>query len=376
MVGRLVIICGAVLLSYFSIQAQNSIQRVDTGFDVSQGQRLSGVTVADVNGDGTLEICALIKDTSGSERFPERQLVVYDMKQKREFGRVGVGEEAGRKGLAGIQKLFSADIDGDGDDEIVGVRTVTRPEHDHITFSIFDWTNGGLSRRDFYEFRGIEGQAGDLDGDGKDELVLLSLPVGFTHPGGGPVHLLVLKSDDGSFQLMDDIFLSEFSSETKLVDLDQDKDKEIVTIISGERLKSGQSKSVDSKVSSTSYDPARLVVYDYVDGKLIRIINQDLAATHRFTRLWHEEIEGKEHLIIPFFGEDGMGEFDKMVFVKEGNALIQKNVTIPFESHFRNLGWRSTPKWLVKFDEDGDGETEVLEVEDHKRVKFWKRAKN
>ena len=187
---------------------------------ISHNEKLGAPVLADIDGDGEQELCARVRKSADGPRW----LVAYDLKSGREMGRIPI--------IYRESPLYTTDLDGNGAEELVTINTViwgNRPG-----FIIYRWEQGRLTRTEYDSFFGDGGRVGDIDGDGRDEIVLNHLPQGFTNSGGtGPVEIQAISWNGVNFDLKARTALPQTYLQMHVGDLNGNGRAEITILRSG-----------------------------------------------------------------------------------------------------------------------------------------------
>ena len=159
---------GAPQVRIFGFKGGKWIQIIKSLYAYSKNQNYStNITVADIDGDGKDEIVAAL----GIGAIPA--LKVFGLRNN-EIKLITPQIYAYNKNVRGGVNLSAGDIDGDGKDEII-----VSPSTGNLDVKVFKRASNGklvVSKKGFYPFgkntkQGINTAAADVDGDGKDEII-------------------------------------------------------------------------------------------------------------------------------------------------------------------------------------------------------------
>ena len=155
------------------------------------------------------------------------ELVLFDLKTHEEIART----------LHTVQsfEFFAGDLEGDGKEEIILIDSRAYIGGSP-TIEIFHRNGNSLTGSQFNTPGGITSRVGDVDGDGSDELILGYLPLGYTDPGGiGPVNLQVWSWSGVDFELLSQTPFHQTYFQLHVGDLDNDDRAEITVFQTGPR---------------------------------------------------------------------------------------------------------------------------------------------
>ena len=149
----------------------------------------------------------------------------------------------------------------------------------------------GFLRTEFNEFWGVWGNVGDLNGNGRAELVLFRFPRGMTNLGGtGPIDIQVFEWNGSGFDLTSVVSLPVMYLKTEIKDLDGDQRAELIVLKSGGR---------DNGVLS----PRRLAIYSFTDDSQLTLTDEVIVSTEyedNMTLMWTQPTgENKRRVIVP-----------------------------------------------------------------------------
>lgn len=310
---------------------------------IHQNEKLGAPVLADMNGDGEPELCTRVRNSDDGRRW----LVVYDLKFRREMGRIPI--------IYRESPLYTTDLDGNGAEELVTINTViwgNRPG-----FVIYRWEQGRLTRTEYESFFGDGGHVGDIDGDGRDEIVLNHLPQGFTNSGGtGPVEIQAISWNGVNFDLKARTALPETYLQLHVGDLNGNGRAEITILRSG-------------------YKRPKLTVFGYTHSRDLTLLDQwesPNVYNDSLTRLWSEPLPGNgQRIIVPipeqyWEGVNGPERIQFFGFQLTSRGILPGPELIlfgEFQDHKHN---GSLPIILrpdfQRIDIDRDGRAEVLKV--------------
>lgn len=310
---------------------------------ISRSEKFGAPVLADIDGDGEQELCARVRNSDDGPRW----LVVYDLKFQREMGRIPI--------IYRESPLYTTDLDGNGAEELVTINTVVwgnRPG-----FIIYRWEQGRLTRTEYGSFFGHGGRVGDIDGDGRDEIVLNHLPQGFTNPGGtGPVEIQAISWNGIAFDLKARTALPETYLQLHVGDLDGNGRAEITILRSG-------------------YKRPNLSVFGYTHSRDLTLLDQwesPNVYNDNLTRLWSEPLPGnRQRIIVPipeqyWEGVNGPERIQFFGFQLTPNGILPEPELILFSEFRVHTHNGSLPTILrpdfQRIDVDRDGRAEVLKI--------------
>ena len=198
-------------------------------FSAAPGEGLNSriIPIADFSGDGQNELQLQIWNReTGKQRllFLDAQTylerAVYHITLKYDY------------------EVTSGDIDGDGITEtiLIPMADTFRPRRGQPGLVIVRRVGESFLRTEFSEFWGVWGNVGDMNGNGRDELVLFRYPRGMTNLGGtGPIDIQVFEWNGSGFDLSSVVSLPVMYLKTEIKDLDGDQRAELIVLKSGGR---------------------------------------------------------------------------------------------------------------------------------------------
>lgn len=297
----------------------------------------------DIDGNGERELCARIFDSRTNSYW----LVAWDLTFRRELGRIVNSDRE--------SPFYPADIDGDGRQELITFNWVVWG--DRPGFVIFRWENGRFTRTEYTTFYGDGGRVGDIDGDGRDEVILNHLPEGYTSPGGyGPVEIQAVAWDGGGFRLKAKTTFPESHHTMYVGDLNGNGRAEITILRSG-------------------YKRPRLSVFGYTHSQDLALIDEWVAPrvyNDNLVRLWGEVLSGnKRRLIVPipeqyWEGETGPERIQFFGFRLTRLGIEPEPEPLVFKEfqnykHSGPLPILLEPEWQ-QMDINGDGFSEAIRI--------------
>ena len=311
---------------------------------ISANEKLGAPVLADMNGDGEPELCTRVRNSDDGPRW----LVVYDLKFRREIGRV--------RNFYRESPFYPVDIDGDGKEELVTINSVIR-RGNKPGFVIFRWEGNQLTRTEHTSFYGYGGRVGDIDGDGWDEIVLGHLPVGFTNlAGDGPVDVQAISWDGADFYLKAQTSFAESYYRMLVEDLNGDGRAEVAILRSG-------------------YKRPNLSIFGYAHTRELTLLDEwesSRVYNDNLIRIWSEPISGNRHrIIIPipeqyWAGESGQERIQFFGFQLTPQGIFPEPELIFFDEFrdYRHNG--PLPIFLrpdlQRIDINQDGRAEVLQI--------------
>ena len=306
-------------------------------------EKLGAPVLADINGDGEKELCVRVRKSNDGPRW----LVVYDLKFQREIGRI--------RNIHRDSPFYSVDIDGDGTEELVTINTVIWG--DKPGFIIYRWEQGRLTRTEYDSFYGDGGHVGDIDGDGRDEIILNNLPQGFTNSGGtGPVEIQVISWNGVNFDIKARTAIPETYMRIHVGDLNGNGRAEITILRSG-------------------YKRPNLSVFGYTHSRDLTLLDQWESPdvyNDNLTRLWSEPLSGsQQRIVIPipeqyWEGENGQERIQFFGFQLTPQGTLTEPELVSFDEfrHYRHNG--ALPVFLrrdlQRIDVNQDGRAEILQI--------------
>lgn len=320
---------------------------------IFRDERFGAPVLADLDGDGERELCTRVRISDDGPLW----LVVYDLKFQREMGRIPI--------IYRESPLYTTDLDGNGAEELVTINTViwgNRPG-----FIVYRWEQGRLTRTEYDSFFGDGGRVGDIDGDGRDEIVLNHLPQGFTNSGGtGPVEIQAISWNGVAFDLRARTALPETYLKLHVGDLNGNGRAEITILRSG-------------------YKRPNLAVFGYTHSRDLTLLDQwesTRVYSDNLIRLWSEPLPGiGQRIIIPipeqyWEGVNGPERIQFFAFqlTPQGTLPEPKLISFgEFQDHTHN---GSLPIILrpdfQRIDVDQDGRAEVFKFAD-RRIRLIRR---
>ena len=310
---------------------------------ISDNEKLGAPVLADIDGDGEQELCVRVRKSADGPRW----LVAYDLTSGREMGRIPI--------IYRESPLYTTDLDGNGAEELVTINSViwgNRPG-----FIIYRWERGRLTRTEYDSFFGDGGRVGDIDGDGRDEIVLNHLPQGFTNSGGtGRVEIQAISWNGVNFDLKARTALPETYLQMHVGDLNANGRAEITIMRSG-------------------YKRPNLSVFGYTQSRDLTLLDQwepPNVYNDSLTRLWSEPLPGnRQRIIIPipeqyWDGKNGQARIQFFGFQFTPQGLLYAPELILFDEFRGHTHNGSLPVFLrpdfQSIDIDHDGRAEVLKI--------------
>ena len=343
-----------ILVILFILSVDTSAQEIFTiDLSVPSNEKLGASVLADINGDGEQELCVRVKDLNTEANW----LVAWDLKFQREMGRIPITYRG--------PYFFSTDIDGDGKGELVTINTViwgNKPG-----FIIFRWEQGQLTRTEYTSFYGDGGLVGDIDGDGRDEIILDHLPKGFTNSGGtGPVEIQAIAWNGVDFELKAHTSFPATYFKAHVGDLNGNGRDEITILRSGHH---------------TAYP--RLSVFGYTHSRDLILLDEWESPNiykDNLIRLWSEPLPGnKQRIIIPipeqyWEGGNGVERVQFFGFQLTLQGILPDRDPLLFDEFRNHKHNGSLPIFFQpafqRIDIDQDGQVEVLRIENNQTLKF------
>ena len=329
-------------------------------YSVEMGEKLirpGSVSIANFNGNKQRELRLQIwnKDTDQNRLVfldPQKEKAVYPITLRHPY------------------EVMSGDTNGDGMIETIIIPEIDtfRPSPDEPYFVIIRRVGDGFLRTEFKEFWGAWGHAGDLNGDGRDEIILFQLPRGYTNLGGtGPIDIQILEWNGSGFDLVSSLSLPVMYLKTEVEDLDGDGRAEIIVLKSG-----GANKGVLS--------PRRLAIYAYKGDSQLTLSDEITISTEyddNMNLMWTQPVtENKQRIIVPI-PEKWERHMKRMrILYYEGyrfvdDQLVQESEHIPFKWKYYSKAPLALQNQIV--DLSGDGSKGYLQIEDRKHLKFIKQ---
>lgn len=310
---------------------------------IHRSEKFGAPVLADLDGDGEQELCARVRNSDDGPRW----LVVYNLKLQREMGRIPI--------IYRESPLYTTDLDGNGAEELVSINTViwgSKPG-----FVVYRWEQDRLTRTDYDSFFGDGGRVGDIDGDGRDEIVLNHLPQGFTNSGGtGPVEIQAISWNGVAFDLKARTALPETYLKLHVGDLNGNGRAEIAILRSG-------------------YKRPNLAVFGYTHSRELTLLDQwesTRVYSDNLIRLWSEPLPGNgQRLIIPIpeqYWEEANGpeRIQFFGFQLTPQGILHEPELISFGEFRDHTHNGSLPIILrpgfQRIDIDHDGRAEVLKI--------------
>ena len=310
---------------------------------ISDNEKLGAPVLVDIDGDGEQELCARVRKTADGPRW----LVAYDLKSGREMGRIPI--------IYRESPLYTTDLDGNGAEELVTINSViwgNRPG-----FIIYRWERGRLTRTEYDSFFGDGGRVGDIDGDGRDEIVINHLPQGFTNSGGtGPIEIQAISWNGINFDLKARTALPQTYLQMHVGDLNGNGRAEITILRSG-------------------YMRPNLSVFGYTHSRDLTLLDQwesTSVYSDHLTRLWSEPLPGnRQRIVIPipeqyWEGKNGQAHMQFFGFQLTPQGILHEPELILFGEFRGHTHNGSLPMVLrsdfQRIDIDHDGRAEVLKI--------------
>ena len=333
-------------------------------YSVDSGERLTrpgSVSIANFNGNKQRELRLQI----WNRETDKDRLVFLDTQTYREVASYPIT-------LRQPYEVMSSDIDGDGITETLIIPEIdhSRPLPGETCFVIVRRVGDGFLRTEFREFWGAWGHAGDVNGDGRDEIILFRLPRGYTNLGGtGPIEIQVLEWNGSDFDLVSSVSLPVMYLKTEVEDLDGDGRAEIIALKSG-----GNDQGVPH--------PRQLAIYTYTGDPQLTLLDEVTISTEyddNMTLMWTEPVaENKQRIIVPI-PEKWENHMERMrILYYEGyrfadNQLVQESEHLPFKWKYYSKAPLTLALQNQIVDLSGDGSKGYLQIEDRKHLKFIKQ---
>lgn len=315
------------------------------------GEKLGTPVFADINGNGQKEMCSRVLNPQTGECW----LVAWDLKFQREMGRIPHTDRE--------SPLYPTDLDGNGKKELVTINYVVWG--DKPGFVIFRWEGGRFTRTVYTTFYGDGGRVGDIDGDGRSEVILNHLPKGYTTSGGyGPAEIQVIAWNSFNFELKAQLSLPETHFIMHVGDLNGNGKDEITILRSG-------------------YIRPHLSIFGYTHNPELALLDEwEFSDTYNdnIVRLWGEILPGnKQRLIVPIAeqyweGSDGVEEVKFYGFRLTRMGIVPEQTLLVFKE-FQNLKHTLPLPLLLqpifrRIDINGDGVAKVLQFEENGMIRF------
>ncbi len=329
-------------------------------YSVSPGERIQETFLADFRGTGQQQVLMRVWERETHTPY----LVIFDVATRQEVGKFSIN-------LRNPSGWLKADLNGDKVSELVIVNEIydSSTSVDNPGLVVYQWKNDILRQTEVSHFSGIWGQTGDVTGDGRDEVILCSLPVGHTNPGGtGPIDIEVLSWNGRGFDLLAKASMGETYLRTKVIDLNADGRDEVVAFRSGQW----------DKDYTVELDP-KLGVYRYDETSELKLIDEvsfPVFQDGNLNRLWTQPMENGEHrIVIPLPVEFTEDRNDWPILRYQGfrlneNQLIPETELLSFEWDDYNkapLNYPPAPAMALRA---SDGSSEVIQVEDRRQLQL------
>ena len=197
---------------------------ISTGFVVPATHTISGPVLADIDGNGLRDLCTKVYFGTNPERA---ELHFFDLEISQAIATLPISRHP--------TDIFPADLEGDGSKEIILINNAFYAGHT-LGLELFRWDQDKIVHTTHKEFTGIDIRIGDVNGDGKDEIILCELPQGHTNLGGtGPIRIQVLSWNGTGFKSIAKFNFPTAYFQIYVGDLDNNGRDEIAVLRSGWR---------------------------------------------------------------------------------------------------------------------------------------------
>lgn len=329
-------------------------------FSVGADESLVDISIADFNGNKQRELCFRVQNWETAED----RLIFFDLERQTEIANYPITLRQSD------YYLYPGDINGDNVTEAILINSIDtfRPEDNEPGFVVFQWQNGLLFRSAFTQYWGQWGQVGDVNGDGRDEIILYHLPMGYTNLGGtGPLEIQVLSKRGSNFNLISSVALPTMYLRSAVTDLDGDGRAEIIT------LKSGRKDPEGVPI------PQQLAVYSYTGEPLLTLLDEVTVPTDyddNMNLLWTQSVAGGGRRIIVPVPEKWEDHMDKMRILRyqgyrlERQQLVLEQEPLTFNWEYYDEAPLILPVSPSVIDVDSNGITKYVQIDDWKRLKL------
>lgn len=213
---------------------------LSTGFVVPATHTISGPLLADIDGNGLRDLCTTVYSGTNQD---SAELHFFDLENRQTIATLPISRHP--------TDLYPADIDGDGSEEIILINDASYAGR-ALGLELFRWVQGEIVHTTHEEFTGIGIRTGDVNGDGKDEIILCDLPRGHTNLGGtGPIRIQVLSWNGTDFESIARVNFPTAYFQIYVGDLDNSGRDEIAILRSG------------SRETQVGFQPPQLGIYTY-----------------------------------------------------------------------------------------------------------------
>lgn len=211
---------------------------LSTGFVVPATHTISQPVLADIDGNGLRDLC--VKVYSGANR-DSAELHFFDMEIRQALATLPISRHP--------TDILHADLDGDGNKEIVLMNNASHAGRT-LGLELFRWDQDKITHTTHREFTGIYMRMGDVNGDGKDEVILCEQ--GLNNLGGtGPIRIQVLTWNGTGFESIARVNFPTAYFQIYVGDLDNNGRDEIAV------LRSALRETLEG------FQPPRLGIYAY-----------------------------------------------------------------------------------------------------------------
>lgn len=331
-------------------------------YSVGPGERIDESFLANFRGIGQQEVLMRVWESETQTPY----VVILDVTTRQEVNKLAIT-------LRNPSGWLKADLNGDKVSELVIVNEIydSSASSDNPGLVVCQWKDNIIRKTEVSDFSGIWGHTGDVTGDGRDEVILCSLPIGHTNPGGtGPIDIEVLSWNGRDFDLLAKTSMRETYLRTKVIDLNADGRDEIVAFRSGQW----------DKDYTDELDP-QLGVYRYDETSELELIDEvafPVVQDGNLNRLWTQPLENGEHRIViplPVEFEEGRDDWPILRyqgFRLEGNQLIRETELLSFEWDDYNKAPITYPPAPAMTLKASDGSSEIIQVRDRRQLQLRK----
>ena len=254
---------------------------ISTGLVVPATHTISRPVLADIDGNGLRDLCTKVYSGTNRDRA---ELHFFDLEMRQTIATLPISRHP--------TDILPADLEGDGSKEIILINNAFYAGR-ALGLELFRWDQDKIAHTTHREFTGIDMRIGDLDGDGKDEIILCELlPYGHTNLGGtGPIRIKVLSWNRKGFESIAKVDFPTAYFQIYVGDLDNDGRDEIAVLRSG------------SPETPEGIQPPQLGVYTYTGNFELTLrdeIEFPIPYLDNLTRIWGIPLpDNKIRLLVP-----------------------------------------------------------------------------